>query len=420
MAAFRPASAEWKFIQINNRRRDMGSFAKWFGKSVLLTAATTLGMMSLGHAQAKPEKFKIGGVLSLSGPYGLLGEDMRRGVQIAIEERGSKVLGTPIEVTWEDDETKPQPAVQKATKLISGGSHMIFGAISSASTLAIMNLTKQRKIPHLVTISADDKITVPGGSRYTFRTSNNLDMENRMALAYMQEKKLKKIYAVTADYQATRDGYEWIKKQVGSQGIQIVGEDFPPLGNRDYSSIVDKIAKSDAEGVLMMLTGSDVVTLIKQAGQVNLGKSKLLFGPVAADETMAAAVGPAAMGVNSGLRYDHTIDTDANRKFVEAYRKKFGALPTMTAGEAYDGMSWWLDTVEKTGSWDKEKWVDAFASSVRENSVEGRKVMRACDHQASQPGFWGEVVPGTPPAPALTMKITKIFPEEKLFTACKN
>ena len=154
----------------------MVSVAKWFKKGMVVAAAAAMGLVSNGHAQSKPEKFKIGGVLSLSGPYGLLGEDMRRGVQIAVEERGGKVMGVPIEVTWEDDETKPQPAVQKATKLISEGSHMIFGALSSASTLAVMNLAKQRKVPHLVTISADDKITVPGGSRYTFRTSNNLGM----------------------------------------------------------------------------------------------------------------------------------------------------------------------------------------------------------------------------------------------------
>jgi len=240
----------------------MSIFSKWVKKSVLLAAAATVGLTTTAYAQAKPEKFKIGAVLSLSGPYGLLGEDMRRGVQIAVEERGGTVLGVPIEITWEDDETKPQPAVQKATKLISEGSHMIFGALSSASTLAIMNVTKQRKIPHLVTISADDKITVPGGSRYTFRTSNNLDMENRMALVYMQEKKLKRIYAVTADYQATRDGYTWIKSQLDANGIQAVGEDFPPFGNRDYSSIIDKIAKSNADGVLLMMTGSDVVTFL--------------------------------------------------------------------------------------------------------------------------------------------------------------
>ncbi len=389
-------------------------------KTSLAVAAATMVFASSAQAQAKPESFKIGGVISLSGPYGLLGEDMRRGVQIAIEERQGKVLGVPIEVVWEDDETKPQPAVQKATKLISEGSHMIFGALSSASTLAVMNITKQRKIPHLVTISADDKITVPGGSRYTFRTSNTLDMENRMALSYMQDKKLKKIYAVTADYQATRDGWEWIKKNATSSGAQIAGEDYTPLGNRDFSSVVDKIAKSDADGVFLALTGSDVVTFLKQAGQVNLSKSKVIFGPVVADETMAAGVGPSALGVNSGMRYHYTINNAANRKFVEAYQKKFNVFPPMAAGEAYDGMSWWLDTVEKTGVWDKEKWVDAFANSVRENSVEGKKTMRACDRQALQVGYWGEVVQGTPPAPALTMKITQVFPENKLFTDCKQ
>lgn len=388
-------------------------------KTAIAAAAATVLLATAAHAQSKPDKFKIGGVISLSGPYGLLGEDMRRGVQIAIDERQGKVLGVPIEVTWEDDETKPQPAVQKATKLVSEGAHMIFGALSSASTLAVMNITKQRKIPHLVTISADDKITVPGGSRYTFRTSNTLDMENRMALSYLQDKKLKKLYAVAADYQATRDGWDWFRKQAEKNGVQITGEDFAPLGNRDFSSIIDKIAKSDADGVFLSLTGSDVVTFLKQAGQVNLGKTRVIFGPVVADETMAAGVGPAALGVNSGLRYHYTIDNAANRKFVEAYQKKYNAFPPMAAGEAYDGMSWWLDTVEKTGSWDKEKWVDAFANSVRENSVEGRKTMRACDHQALQVGFWGEVVQGTPPAPALTMKITKVFPETRLFEACK-
>jgi len=388
-------------------------------KASVAAAAATLLLASAVQAQSKPDKFKIGGVVSLSGPYGLLGDDMRRGVQIAIEERQGKVLGVPIEVTWEDDETKPQPAVQKATKLVSEGAHMIFGALSSASTLAIMNITKQRKIPHLVTISADDKITLPGGSRYTFRTSNTLDMENRMALSYLQDKKLKKLYAVAADYQATRDGWEWFRKQAEKNGVQITGEDFAPLGNRDFSSIVDKIAKSDADSVFLSLTGSDVVTFLKQAGQVNLGKTRVIFGPVVADETMAAGVGPASLGVNSGMRYHYSIDNPANRKFVEAYQKKYNAFPPMAAGEAYDGMSWWLDTVEKTASWDKEKWIDAFADSVRENSVEGRKTMRACDHQALQVGFWGEVVQGMPPAPALTMKITKVFPESRLFEACK-
>jgi ABC-type branched-subunit amino acid transport system substrate-binding protein len=380
---------------------------------------TVFAFTGAAHA-ADPEIFKIGGVVSLSGTYGIFGEDMRKGVDLAIAERGGKVLGKPIQVSWEDDETKPQPAVQKTTRLIADGAQMIFGAVSSASSIAIMNITKQRKIPHLVTMSADDKLTVPGGSRYTFRTSNTLGMEQRMALGYSKEQKLKRVYGVTADYQATRDSWEWYRKEALKAGIEIVGADFAPLGNRDFSSIVDKIARSNADGVALFMTGSDAVTMVKQAGQVNLGKVKKIFGPVIADETMATGVGATSVGVNSGVRYHFTVDNAANKKFVDAYRKKYNEYPSGAAGEAFDGMSWWLDVVEKTGSWDKEKWVDAFASSVRENSVEGRKEMKACDHQARQDGLWGEVVAGKVPYPAYMMKIAKVYPPKDLFESCPN
>ena len=46
--------------------------------------------------------------------------DQEQGLD-AIADRGGKVLGKPIRVSWEDDETKPQPAVQKATRLLAGG-----------------------------------------------------------------------------------------------------------------------------------------------------------------------------------------------------------------------------------------------------------------------------------------------------------
>ncbi|HEY0200978.1 MAG TPA: ABC transporter substrate-binding protein [Burkholderiaceae bacterium] len=390
------------------------------GRRTFMAGLGAAGLLAAGWAHAaEPATFKIGGVVSLSGTYGVFGEDMRKGVEIAVAQRGGKVLGKPIEVLWEDDETKPQPAVQKVTRLISEDVQMIFGAVSSASTIAVMNITKQRKVPHLVTMSADDKITVPGGSRYTFRTSNTLGMEQRMALAFTKDKKLKRVYGVTADYQATRDSWDWYRKEAEKVGVEIVGADFPPLGNRDYSSIVDKIARSNADGVALFMTGSDAITMVKQSGQVNLGASRAIFGPVIADETMAAAVGPTAIGVQSGVRYHFSVDNPANRAFVEAYRKKYNEFPSSAAGEAYDGMRWWLDVVDKTGSWDKEKWVTAFENSVNDQSVEGRKSMRACDHQAMQDGLWGVVAKGTPPQPAYVMRIDRVFAPTEVFEGCQ-
>ena len=380
--------------------------------------STALPMPMLRAANA-PEEFNIAAILAFSGAYGLIGNDMRLGAELAVKRRGGKVLGKPIRFNWEDDETKPQPAVQKATRLLAGGANMIFGAVGSASTLALQSLATQRKIPQLVTISADDVITKRNGSRYSFRTSNTLGMEVKMCMEFIKSAGLKKIYTVTADYQATRDGYEQLKAMCEADGtVEIVGNDFAPLGNRDYSVIIDKMANSDADGIAVMATGNDGVTFVKQAGQVGLGNDRTILGPVLQDETFAAATGDAALGVYSGVRYHFSLDNAANNEFVEAYRAEHGAFPSSFAGEAYDGLSWWFDVIEETDSWDVETWVDAFENSVRENSLEGRKEMRACDHQAAQVGLWGKVVRGEDPLPPLTMEITNIFPAESLFDAC--
>ncbi|MGL4291924.1 MAG: ABC transporter substrate-binding protein [Phreatobacter sp.] len=388
-----------------------------FMKNTAIAALSTGVPATVAHA-AEPADFHIAGILAFSGAYGIIGKDMRQGVELAIADRGGKVLGKPIRVSWEDDETKPQPAVQKATRLLAGGAQMIFGAVGSASTLALQSLADQRKVPLLVTISADDKITRVNGSRYTFRTSNTLGMEIRMSLEFAKVRGLKKIYGVAADYQATRDGWTMFQTEAEKLGIAIVGIDFAPLGNRDFSVIVDKMAKSDADGIAVFVTGNDAVTFLKQSGQVGLGKTKVQFGPVLQDETLAAAVGPAAVGVYSGVRYHFSYDSPANKTFVAAYRAKYGEFPSSFAGEAYDGISWWLDVVEATKSWDRERWVDAFATSTRENSLEGRKTMRACDHQAAQVGLWGVVTEGQAPLPPLTMKITNVFEPANLFDAC--
>ncbi len=386
---------------------------------IRLVALCCAAAFSMAAQAADPDSFDIGGVVSFSGPYGIVGTDMKRGVELAIEHRGGRVLGKPIKVTWEDDETKAQVAVQKATRMVGDGVQMIFGAIASGSTLALQTLSDQRKVPLLVTVSADDKITRKDGSRYTFRTSNNINMELRMAAEFTRDAKLKKVYGVVVDVGVGRDAWDTYVKYATASGVQIVGVDYLAIGTRDFAVAIDKIAKTDADGVNILLFGNDAVTFVKQSGQVGLGKSKVQFGGSAlADETTAAAMGAASVGVHSLVRYHFSVDNPANRKFVEAYRAKYNEWPSANAGEAYDGMAWWLDVVNGTNTWDREKWVAAFEKSTRENSLEGRKVMRTCDHQAAQPGLWGTVVEAKAPLPALTVKVNNTFPADKLFDPC--
>ncbi|WP_158970256.1 ABC transporter substrate-binding protein [Chachezhania sediminis] len=382
-----------------------------------LLAAGLVGACTAAHAQ---DTFRIAGLVPLSGAFGILGENMRRGATIAIEERGGEVLGVPIEVVWDDTETSTQVAIQKATKAMARGVDMIFGEASSTTTLAIMKLAEQRKVPHIVTLSADDRITGADKSRYTFRTSNNVAMEVAALLAFAKNQNLEKMYIVMADYSVGRDLAKILETELPKNGIEVVGTEFVPIGTSDYAIILNKALESGADGLSLVVVGADVATSLKQGADVGLGEKMTVMGLMLMDETQGMVVGErGSVGINSTLRYHHTQDSDRNRDFVAAFVEKYGELPNQYAGEAYDGMSWWLDTVDATGVFDKEAWIDAFEGSVRDSSVEGLKVMRACDHQAEQVALFGTAVPDPSGELPIVMEIAESFEAEELFAPCE-
>jgi len=387
--------------------------------SMCTALGAAIGIAALCSPAAAKDEFKIGGVVALSGPYGVIGEAMRKGAELAVEMRGGKVLGAPIVFEWEDSETKPQVTVQKATRLASDGVDLLFGEVSSGATIALMKLAERRKIPLLVTISASDEITGKDKNPYTFRTSNPVDMENRMMAEFAAKDGVKRVYGVVADYAVGREMWDSLKKKLGAKGVTIAGEDYPALGNKDYSLIADKVAKSDADGVAMIMTGSDAITFLKQSGQIGLKDKKTVFGTMVMDELMGKAVGEQSYGVNSTLRYHFSEKSPANEKFVAAFKAKYGELPTQFAGEAFDGVSWFLKVVDETGGWDKEAWLEAFRNSTYTDSVEGTKKMRACDNQAEQIGLFGKAIKGSDPLPPVTMEVTYTFEPGVLFDACK-
>lgn len=372
-----------------------------------------------GHAgePQKPDKFVIGGLLALSGPLGINGIEARKGMDLAVAERGGRLLGVPVELHWEDTQSKPQVAVQKATTLISVGARFLLGAVGSGETLAVMKLAATRKIPMLVPLSTDPSITGAARNPYTFRTTLSGDSLTNAVVEYLREVKAEKVYGIAADYPVARSSWSKVRSDLAGQ-LKVLGEDFPSLGQSDYSVIANKIAASGADTVIVALGGNDAVTFMKQAEEIQLRRKVKLVGMNLADAAIAQAAGPGALGTVSSLRYDFSVANDMNRKFVAAYRAKYHEYPSTLAGDAYDGLSWWLDVIDKTGSWRGADWLAAFQNSSWSRSVVGSRTMRACDHQAQLPVFIAEVSAGQAPGPAYIMKVLKTLPPAAVATAC--
>ena len=392
---------------------------KLFVLALVLTLAVAVNLTGSGKAFcAEPDTFKIGNIWPFTGPFGIYGEDGKRSIELAVEHYGGKVLGKPIELLWEDSQSNPKEAIQKTIKVIASGAQFITGDFSSSATLAMMPICAQRKIPHISFLSTHDDITGKAKTRYTFRTSTPQAVENKIISKYLKDSGSKSVYSVGADYGVVRDNVLEIEKDLNAAKIK-TDHSFAPMGTNDFSVIIEKIKNSDADTLLLMTLGRDMVALLKQIGQSGLTKRVKLASTLVVSELCAMAY-PYAIGLVNSSRWNFDLDNPMNRKYMTATVKKYGPENLMSP-DFYDGILWFLSVIDSTKSWDKEKWIDAMEKS-RFMSTKGLRVMRASDHQALQDAFIGEYFPGegktSPfglPYPKCGFKVIKTFPAKELY-----
>ena len=88
-------------------------------KRALLLAGTIA--LAANPAIAQNKSVKIGFVSTFSGPTAAMGNDMRNSLEVALDHLDRKMNGIPVEVTYEDDQQKPDVGKQKTDKLIESG-----------------------------------------------------------------------------------------------------------------------------------------------------------------------------------------------------------------------------------------------------------------------------------------------------------
>src|SRR5262244_3570245 len=86
-------------------------------KKTLLACCAMLALAT-APALAQQKTIKIGFISTFSGPPAAIGNDMRNSFELGLDHLGRKLGGLPVEVIYEDDQTKPEVGVQKTQKLL--------------------------------------------------------------------------------------------------------------------------------------------------------------------------------------------------------------------------------------------------------------------------------------------------------------
>ena len=195
---------------------------------------------------------------------------------MAVKEinKAGGLLGRPLELVVEDNQMKPEIAVQKLRKLIqSDKCEAIFQGSSSAVALSICQaIPRYKKIYVPVAAFAMD-LTGQNFSPYIFRTDANVAILSKtMAMYVGKQKNLKKAYMVNMDYSSGHDVanfYERFVKEI-SPDTQIVGKDFHPMFNKDFAPYISKVKASGADYLLTCNWGTDLIQLIIQARSLGM------------------------------------------------------------------------------------------------------------------------------------------------------
>ncbi len=355
--------------------------------------------MAFCQATGQPP-IKIGVLFIMSGPMGGYGKHGMQAVQLAIDEINQKggILGRKVEAIFEDDKMKPEVGIEVVKRFISEHKvDFIIGPTSSAIAVALADLVFEQKKILVLTQSAANSLTDAKFNPYVFSTLSNALMHSRAGAYFMAPKGYKRWMNIGPDYAYGHESWaSFISKlKELKPDVEVVGELWPKLMEKDYTPFIQKILETKPDAVWSSLWGNDAVNFIRQALPTGLfNKVRFAFTDGAALETLIPLGRDMPDGIFVAARYFFlTPDTELNGNFVRNYQERFKEYPDYMAQETYAGVYFIKAAVERARSTDPMKIIEAVeAEPLAWEAPEGWKIMRKQDHSVVEDVVWGETV----------------------------
>ena len=234
----------------------------------ILTGVSALALMA-GAALAEGS-IKVGYVTGLTGACAPISEDGLNGSKLAVEMLNANggILGQQVELVVRDDQTKPEEGGKQARELAAGGDiSLLTGVCSSSVLLAVTEVAKEFKIPHLAMIGSTQKANIEAYNPYFIQTQANATMEALAAAEYVAKKaEWKKIAPMGFDYEWGHTSVDAFTKRLKElrPDIEIAEPVFMKVGEQNMGPYVTAALSSEPDAVYAAVFGGGLVSLIKQ------------------------------------------------------------------------------------------------------------------------------------------------------------
>jgi urea transport system substrate-binding protein len=335
-------------------------------------------------AHGQGNTIKVGILHSLSGTMSISETSVVDAELLAIEQINAAggILGRQIEPVVEDGSSDWPTFAEKATKLIDfDGVATIFGCWTSASRKAVLPVFES--LNHMLWYPV--QYEGQECSKNIFYTGATPNQQIEPSVEWLFENKGSEFFLVGSDYVFPRTANTIIKTQLNTLGATVVGEEYIRLGSTEVESIISRIQAALPNGGIIYnsLNGDSNVAFFRQLREADLGPEDYPVMSVSIAEEEVQVIGPEFLvGHYAAWNYFMSVDTPANRDFVQAFRAKYGQTRVTTdpMEAAYIMVNLWSQAVETAGTADDLDAVRQAAYGQTFEAPEGRVIMNTNHH----------------------------------------
>ncbi len=329
--------------------------------------------------------------------------------QLAIDEINAMggILGRKIKVIKEDGASDWPTFAEKSKKLlINDRCAAVFGCWTSASRKAVLPVFEKENgllyYPTFYEGLEQSKNVIYTGQEATQQILYSLDWAQK-------EKKAKSFFLIGSDYIWPRTSMKIARKHIENfQKGKVVGEEYYPLGSTNFGSLMNKIKLQKPDCIFAAVVGGSNVAFYKALKAAGItGDKQLLVTLSVTEDEMTGVGGENFQGFYSSMKYFQSLENENNKKFVAAFKAKYGkdAVIGDVTQAGYLGPWLWKAAVEKAKSFDVDKVVAASRTGIElKNAPEGYVKLDANHHLWSK----SRIAMGMPDA---TFKVVSESPD---------
>ena len=305
-----------------------------------LVSALNLASYAGTNAPAKPasdhdDTIRIGFVTSLTGVAHEASEDMKNAIELYMDQIHHKIAGKKVELIVENDESNPAMAKVKVMKLINQDHCQILdGLILGHIGYAVAPVVEKEQVPMVFAIAAGDDVTQRTPCKWVVRSGWNSSQPAHPFGEYVYKTLgYKKVVCLGMDYPFGWEVVGGFQKSFEEAGGKVIQKIWAPLGFQDFTDYVKQIDRN--ADALFILTSNIAAGIIPKELKAAGIKMPIIAGGTSYDESVLRHLGDEAIGVVSVAPYSAALNTPANKRFVAAYKAKYGKAPSWFAEGAY-------------------------------------------------------------------------------------